>query len=89
MMMTAARHDPGRKSVPLMGVGVAGLQAIATARRLGPVVTAPTAPHQGAGENRSAPNFSRSRTRNFKNAQTGRAATPKEMSKEYQPSRPR
>ena len=39
MMMTAAGTVPATK-VFIMGVGVAGLQAIATARRLGAVVTA-------------------------------------------------
>jgi NAD(P) transhydrogenase subunit alpha len=39
MMMTAAGTIPAAK-VFVMGVGVAGLQAIATARRLGAVVTA-------------------------------------------------
>ena len=39
MMMTAAGTVPAAK-VFVMGVGVAGLQAIATARRLGAVVTA-------------------------------------------------
>ncbi len=39
MMMTAAGTVPAA-SVFIMGVGVAGLQAIATARRLGAIVTA-------------------------------------------------
>src|SRR4029077_16156986 len=39
MMMTAAGTVPAAK-VFVMGVGVAGLQAIATARRLGGIVTA-------------------------------------------------
>ena len=39
MMMTAAGTVPAAK-VFVMGAGVAGLQAIATARRLGAVVTA-------------------------------------------------
>jgi NAD(P) transhydrogenase subunit alpha len=39
MMMTAAGTIPAAK-IFIMGVGVAGLQAIATARRLGAVVTA-------------------------------------------------
>ena len=39
MMMTAAGTVPPAK-VFIMGVGVAGLQAIATAKRLGAVVTA-------------------------------------------------
>src|SRR5690606_31722609 len=39
MMMTAAGTVPAARAF-IMGVGVAGLQAIATARRLGAVVTA-------------------------------------------------
>src|SRR3981081_709792 len=39
MMMTTAGTIPAAK-IFIMGVGVAGLQAIATARRLGAVVTA-------------------------------------------------
>ena len=39
MMMTAAGTVPAAK-IFIMGVGVAGLQAIATARRLGAIVTA-------------------------------------------------
>jgi H+-translocating NAD(P) transhydrogenase subunit alpha len=39
MMMTAAGSVPAAKAF-IMGVGVAGLQAIATARRLGAIVTA-------------------------------------------------
>ncbi len=39
MMMTAAGTVPAAR-IFIMGVGVAGLQAIATARRLGAVVTA-------------------------------------------------
>jgi NAD(P) transhydrogenase subunit alpha len=39
MMMTAAGTVPAAKAF-IMGVGVAGLQAIATARRLGAIVTA-------------------------------------------------
>ena len=50
MMMTAAGTVPAAK-VFVMGVGVAGLQAIATARRLGAVVTATDVrpADQGAG----------------------------------------
>ena len=50
MMMTAAGTVPAR-AVFVMGVGVAGLQAIATARRLGAVVTATDVrpASQGAG----------------------------------------
>src|SRR5690606_35987025 len=48
MMMTAAGTVPAAK-VFVMGAGVAGLQAIATARRLGAVVTA-TDVRAAAGE---------------------------------------
>ena len=41
MMMTAAGTVRAAR-VFIMGVGVAGLQAIATARRLGAIVTGPT-----------------------------------------------
>ena len=81
MMMTAAGTVPAAR-VFVMGAGVAGLQAIATARRLGAVVSAtdvrPAAKEQVA---RSAPNSSRSRTRNSQ-AETA-AGYAKEMSTEY------
>jgi NAD(P) transhydrogenase subunit alpha len=75
MMMTAAGTIAAAK-VFIMGVGVAGLQAIATARRLGAVVTAtdvrPATKEQV--ESLGA---------KFKNAQTA-GGYAKEMSKEYQ-----
>jgi NAD(P) transhydrogenase subunit alpha len=72
MMMTAAGTVPAAR-VFVMGVGVAGLQAIATARRLGAVVTAsrrkpPPATPRRCRRNtrpsrpRSSPSTSRSRT---------------------------
>ena len=89
MMMTAAGTVPAAK-VFVMGVGVAGLQAIATARRLGAVVTAtdvrPATKEQV--ESRSAPNSSRSRTRNSRTRRPP-AATPRKCRKSTRPSRPR
>src|SRR3981189_1943438 len=83
MMMTAAGTIPAAK-VFVMGGGVAGLQAIATARRLGAVVTAtdvrPASEEQG--ESRGA-KFLAVEDDEFKNAQTA-GGYAKEMSKEYQ-----
>ena len=83
MMMTAAGTVPAAK-VFVMGVGVAGLQAIATARRLGAVVTAtdvrPAAKEQV--ESLGA-KFLAVEDEEFKNAQTA-GGYAKEMSKEYQ-----
>src|SRR5207237_725120 len=83
MMMTAAGTVPAAK-VFVMGVGVAGLQAIATARRLGAVVTAsdvrPVAKEQV--ESLGA-KFLAVEDEEFKNAQTA-GGYAKEMSKEYQ-----
>ena len=63
MMMTAAGTVPAAK-VFIMGVGVAGLQAIATARRLGAMVTATDVrPPPRSRSKAWAPSFSRSRTR--------------------------
>ena len=89
MMMTAAGTVPAAK-VFVMGVGVAGLQAIATARRLGAVVTATDVRpgHERAGRNRSAQNSSRSRTRNSRTPRPP-AATPRKCRKSTRPSRPR
>jgi NAD(P) transhydrogenase subunit alpha len=83
MMMTAAGTVPATK-VFVMGAGVAGLQAIATARRLGAVVTAtdvrPAAKEQV--ESLGA-KFIAVEDEEFKAAETaGGYAT--EMSKEYQ-----
>ena len=83
MMMTAAGTVPAAK-VFVMGVGVAGLQAIATARRLGAVVTATDVrPAVKSRSRASAPNSSRSRTRSSSRRETA-GGYAKEMSKEYQ-----
>jgi len=83
MMMTAAGTVPAAK-VFIMGAGVAGLQAIATARRLGAVVTAtdvrPAAKEQV--ESLGA-KFIAVEDEEFKQAETA-AGYAKEMSKEYQ-----
>src|SRR5260221_10140370 len=83
MMMTAAGTVPAAR-VFIMGAGVAGLQAIATARRLGAVVTAtdvrPAAKEQV--ESLGA-KFVAVEDEEFKQAETA-AGYAKEMSKEYQ-----
>jgi H+-translocating NAD(P) transhydrogenase subunit alpha len=83
MMMTAAGTVPAAR-VFVMGAGVAGLQAIATARRLGAVVTAtdvrPAAKEQVAS---LGAKFVAVEDEEFKQAETA-AGYAKEMSKEYQ-----
>ena len=83
MMMTAAGTVPAAK-VFVMGAGVAGLQAIATARRLGAIVTAtdvrPAAKEQV--ESLGA-KFIAVEDEEFKQAETA-AGYAKEMSKKYQ-----
>jgi len=83
MMMTAAGTVPAAR-VFVMGAGVAGLQAIATARRLGAVVTAtdvrPAAKEQV--ESLGA-KFVAVEDEEFRAAETA-AGYAKEMSKEYQ-----
>ncbi len=83
MMMTAAGTVPATK-VFIMGAGVAGLQAIATARRLGAIVTAtdvrPAAKEQV--ESLGA-KFIAVEDEEFKAAETA-GGYAKEMSKEYQ-----
>jgi H+-translocating NAD(P) transhydrogenase subunit alpha len=83
MMMTAAGTVPATK-VFIMGAGVAGLQAIATARRLGAIVTAtdvrPVAKEQV--ESLGA-KFIAVEDEEFKAAETA-GGYAKEMSKEYQ-----
>ena len=83
MMMTAAGTVPAAK-VFVMGAGVAGLQAIATARRLGAIVTAtdvrPAAKEQVAS---LGAKFVAVEDVEFKQAETA-AGYAKEMSKEYQ-----
>jgi len=83
MMMTAAGTVPAAR-IFVMGAGVAGLQAIATARRLGAVVTAtdvrPAAKEQV--ESLGA-KFIAVEDEEFKQAETA-GGYAKEMSKEYQ-----
>jgi len=83
MMMTAAGTVPAAK-IFVMGAGVAGLQAIATARRLGAIVTAtdvrPAAKEQV--ESLGA-KFIAVEDEEFKQAETA-GGYAKEMSKEYQ-----
>ena len=83
MMMTAAGIVPAAR-VFIMGAGVAGLQAIATARRLGAIVTAtdvrPAAKEQV--ESLGA-KFIAVEDEEFKQAETA-AGYAKEMSKDYQ-----
>ena len=89
MMMTAAGTVPAAK-VFVMGVGVAGLQAIATARRLGAIVTATDVrpADQGAGgkPRREVP---RGRGRRIQAAPRPPAATPRKCRRNIRPSRPR
>lgn len=83
MMMTAAGTVPAAK-IFIMGVGVAGLQAIATARRLGAVVTAtdvrPAVKEQVAS---LGAKFIAVEDDEFKQAETA-GGYAKEMSREYQ-----
>jgi H+-translocating NAD(P) transhydrogenase subunit alpha len=83
MMMTAAGTVPAAR-IFVMGAGVAGLQAIATARRLGAIVTAtdvrPAAKEQV--ESLGA-KFIAVEDEEFRQAETA-AGYAKEMSKEYQ-----
>ena len=83
MMMTAAGTVPAARAF-VMGAGVAGLQAIATARRLGAVVTAtdvrPAAKEQVES---LGGKFIAVEDDEFKQAETA-AGYAKEMSKEYQ-----
>jgi NAD(P) transhydrogenase subunit alpha len=83
MMMTAAGTVPAAR-VFIMGVGVAGLQAIATARRLGAVVTATDVrPATKEQVESLGAKFLAVEDDEFKNAQTA-GGYAKEMSKEYQ-----
>src|SRR5947209_302841 len=83
MMMTAAGTVPAAK-VFIMGAGVAGLQAIATARRLGAIVTA-TDVRAAAKEQVESlgAKFVAVEDEEFKQAETA-AGYAKEMSKDYQ-----
>jgi NAD(P) transhydrogenase subunit alpha len=83
MMMTAAGTVPAAR-VFIMGVGVAGLQAIATARRLGAVVTATDVrPATKEQVESLGAKFLAVEDEELKNAQTA-GGYAKEMSKEYQ-----
>jgi H+-translocating NAD(P) transhydrogenase subunit alpha len=83
MMMTAAGTVPAAK-VFVMGVGVAGLQAIATARRLGAVVTATDVRPAVKEQVQSlGAKFIAVEDDEFKQAKTA-GGYAKEMSKEYQ-----
>jgi NAD(P) transhydrogenase subunit alpha len=83
MMMTAAGTVPAAR-VFVMGAGVGGLQAIATARRLGAIVTAtdvrPAAKEQVAS---LGAKFIAVEDEEFRQAETA-AGYAKEMSKDYQ-----
>jgi NAD(P) transhydrogenase subunit alpha len=83
MMMTAAGTIPAAK-VFVMGVGVAGLQAIATARRLGAIVTATDVrPATKEQVESLGAKFVAVEDEEFKQAETA-GGYAKEMSKEYQ-----
>src|SRR3569833_1381509 len=83
MMMTAAGAVPAAK-VFEMGVGVAGLQAFATALRLGSIVTATDVrPSTKEQVESLGAKFLAVEDEEFKNAQTA-GGYAKEMSKEYQ-----
>jgi NAD(P) transhydrogenase subunit alpha len=83
MMMTAAGTVAAAKCF-IMGVGVAGLQAIATARRLGAVVTATDVrPATKEQVESLGAKFLAVEDEEFKNAQTA-GGYAKEMSAEYQ-----
>jgi len=83
MMMTAAGTVAAARTF-IMGVGVAGLQAIATARRLGAVVTATDVrPATKEQVESLGAKFLAVEDEEFKNAQTA-GGYAKEMSAEYQ-----
>src|SRR5215218_9861454 len=83
MMMTAAGTVPAAR-VFIMGVGVAGLQAIATARRLGAIVTATDVrPAVKEQVESLGAKFIAVEDDEFKQAETA-GGYAKEMSKEYQ-----
>jgi proton-translocating NAD(P)+ transhydrogenase subunit alpha len=83
MMMTAAGTVPAAK-VFVMGVGVAGLQAIATARRLGAIVTATDVrPAVKEQVESLGAKFVAVEDEEFKQAETA-GGYAKEMSREYQ-----
>ncbi len=83
MMMTAAGTVPAAR-IFIMGVGVAGLQAIATARRLGAIVTATDVrPATKEQVESLGAKFLAVEDEEFKQAQTA-GGYAKEMSAEYQ-----
>jgi len=83
MMMTAAGTVPAARLF-IMGVGVAGLQAIATARRMGAIVTATDVrPATKVQVESLGAKFLAVEDEEFKQAQTA-GGYAKEMSKEYQ-----
>ena len=83
MMMTAAGTVPAAR-VFVMGAGVAGLQAIATARRLGAIVTATDVRPASKEQVESlGAKFVAVEDEEFKQAETA-GGYAKEMSKEYQ-----
>jgi NAD(P) transhydrogenase subunit alpha len=83
MMMTAAGTVPAAK-IFIMGVGVAGLQAIATARRLGAIVSATDVrPATKEQVESLGAKFIAVENEEFKQAETA-GGYAKEMSKEYQ-----
>jgi NAD(P) transhydrogenase subunit alpha len=83
MMMTAAGTIPAAKAF-VMGVGVAGLQAIATARRLGAIVTATDVRPAVKEQVQSlGAKFIAVEDDEFKQAETA-GGYAKEMSKDYQ-----
>src|SRR6202048_3185296 len=83
MMMTAAGTVPAAR-IFVMGAGVAGLQAIATARRLGAIATATDVPPAAKEQVESlGAKFIAVEDEEFKQAETA-AGYAKEMSKEYQ-----
>ena len=83
MMMTAAGTIPAAK-IFVMGAGVAGLQAIATARRLGAIVTATDVRPASKEQVESlGAKFVAVEDDEFKQAETSTGYA-KEMSKEYQ-----
>jgi proton-translocating NAD(P)+ transhydrogenase subunit alpha len=83
MMMTAAGTIPAAR-IFIMGVGVAGLQAIATARRLGAIVTATDVrPATKEQVESLGAKFVAVEDEEFKQAETA-GGYAKEMSKEYQ-----
>ena len=83
MMMTAAGTVPAAR-IFIMGVGVAGLQAIATARRMGAVVTATDVrPATKEQVESLGAKFLAVEDDEFRQAQTA-GGYAKEMSKEYQ-----